>query len=180
MRKDRIIIRVIVVVMFLISLYMTEAGFCGSQVVATYNGGFGTVDMKSYDAEVVRSALSPMGAEGLYVYKLYYLMDFMFVLCFGAFQIMLINDVFSFQKNRTVTIAITAVPVIRGLCDIVENVILLVTINTFPQINETAISVSARFTQAKLLCIRIWVILILVGIILRIANRIRKHTHSQA
>ena len=71
MRQNRIIIRVVIVVMFLISLYMTEAGFWGSQVVATYNGGFGTVDMKSYDAEVVRSALAPMGAEGLHVYRLY-------------------------------------------------------------------------------------------------------------
>lgn len=26
-----------------------EAGFCGSSVVAKYNGGFGTLDMKSYN-----------------------------------------------------------------------------------------------------------------------------------
>ena len=69
MGKKRIIVRIIIVVCFLISLYFVEAGFCGSSVVAEYNGGFGTVDMKFYDASVVRSALEPLGEEGMTVYK---------------------------------------------------------------------------------------------------------------
>ena len=168
MSKKKIVIRVIVTLLFLVSLYFVEAGFCGSGVVAEYNGGFGTVDMKSYNVETVQSALSPMSEEGISVYKLYYLMDFIFILFFGAFQIMLINDVFSFERSKFTTIIIFSVPVLRGICDMIENVILLWTLYTYPRINEWAISVSAKFTSAKLMSIKGWIVLIVIGLVWKI------------
>ncbi|MGN0485084.1 MAG: hypothetical protein ACI4HI_16185 [Lachnospiraceae bacterium] len=165
MDKNGIVIRVIVTLLFLVSLYFVEAGFCGSSVVAKYNGGFGTLDMKHYDVKTVQNALSPMSKKGITVYKLYYLMDFIFILFFGAFQIMLINDVFSFERSRLTTIIIFSVPILRGICDMIENIILLWTLYTYPKINELAISVSAKFTSAKLLCIKVWIFLIVIGLV---------------
>ena len=75
MGKNGIIIRVFITLLFLVSLYFVEAGFCGSSVIAKYNDGFGTVDMKNYDVKTVQNALSPMNEKGIAVYKLYYLMD---------------------------------------------------------------------------------------------------------
>ena len=174
MSKKKIVIRVIVTLLFLVSLYFVEAGFCGSGVVAEYNGGFGTVDMKSYNVETVQSALSPMSEEGISVYKLYYLMDFVFILFFGIFQLMVTNAVFSFKNSMPVKIIIFGVPVLRGICDIIENIILLTTLYTYPSINETAISVSAKFTMVKLMCVKVWVLIIIVGLIWKVVTRLRK------
>ena len=71
-KKRKIVSRIVIVALFLISLYFVEAGFCGSSVVAEYNNGFGTLDMKQYDVQSVFTALSPMNEEGLKVYKMYY------------------------------------------------------------------------------------------------------------
>ena len=174
MSKKKIVIRVIITLLFLVSLYFVEAGFCGSGVVAEYNGGFGTVDMKSYDVETVQSALSPMSEQGISVYKLYYLMDFIFILFFGIFQLMVTNAVFSLKKSMPVKIIIFGVPVIRGICDIIENIILLKTLYTYPLINETAVSVSAKFTTVKLMCVKVWVLIIIVGLIWKVVTRLRK------
>lgn len=167
MGKNGIIIRALIILLFLVSLYLVEAGFCGSLVVAKYNGGFGTVDMKHYDVKTVQNALSPMNEKGIAVYKLYYLMDFIFILCFGAFQLMLINDVYSFERSRLIKIFIFGIPVFRGICDIIENAILLWTLHTYPRINELAISISAKFTWAKLMSIRVWVLVIVIGLVWR-------------
>lgn len=145
-----------------------EAGFCGNSVVAKYNGGFGTLDMKYYDAKTVQKALSPMNEKGIAVYKLYYLMDFIFILFFGAFQIMLINDVFSFERSKLITIIIFSVPILRGICDMIENIILLWTLYTYSRINELAISISAKFTLAKLMCIKVWILLIVIGLVWKV------------
>lgn len=168
MGKNGIIIRVIITLLFLVSLYFVEAGFCGSSVIAKYNDGFGTVDMKNYDVKMVQNALSPMNEKGIKVYKLYYLVDFIFVLCFGAFQLMLVNDVFSFERSKLITYIIFGVPIFRGICDIIENAILLWTLHTYPVINEMAISISAKFTSAKLMSIKIWILLVAIGLIWRV------------
>lgn len=168
MGKNGIIIRVFITLLFLVSLYFVEAGFCGSSVVAKYNDGFGTVDMKHYDVKTVQNALAPMNEKGIAVYKLYYLMDFIFILCFGAFQLMLINDVYSFEKSRLITIIIFSVPILRGICDMIENIILLWTLYTYPRINELAISISAKFTSVKLLSIMVWILLIVVGLVWKV------------
>ena len=165
MGKNGIIIRVFITLLFLVSLYFVEAGFCGSSVIAKYNDGFGTVDMKSYDVKTVQNALSPMNEKGIAVYKLYYLMDFIFVLCFGAFQLMLINDVYSFERSTFITFIIFGVPIFRGICDIIENAILLWTLHTYPIINEMAISISAKFTMAKLMSIKVWILLVAIGLV---------------
>ena len=174
MDKNRIIIKAIVTLLFLVSLYFVEAGFCGSSVVAKYNGGFGTLDMKRYDVRTVQNALSPMNEKGIAVYKLYYLMDFIFILFFGAFQIMLINDVFSFERSKLTTIIIFSVPILRGICDIIENIILLRTLYTYPRINELAISISSKFTSAKLICIKAWILLIMIGLVWKIILRFKR------
>lgn len=168
MGKKRIIVRSLIVVCFLFSWYFVEAGFCGSSVVAEYNDGFGTVDMISYDVSVVRSAMEPLGEEGMTVYKQYYVMDFLFVIFFGAFQLMFSDIAFSWRKKKWISVIIFGVPVLRGVCDIVENVILLRTLCTFPKISETAIFVCAGFTSAKLFLIRCWVVLLAAGFIWKI------------
>ena len=175
MNKREIIIRVSITLLFFISLYYVEAGFCGSSVVAKYNNGFGTLDMKKYNVLSVQNVLSTMGQEGIAVYKLYYLMDYIFILFLGLFQIMLIHDVYSFNENRMVKAFIIGIPILRGLCDMIENTILLRTLFTFPKVNEIAIAIAAFFTQMKLWCIKGWGLLLCIGLIWRIILHFKKY-----
>jgi len=174
MNNREIILRVGITLLFFISLYFVEAGVCGSSVVAKYNNGFGTLDMKKYNVLSVQKVLSAMSCEGITVYKLYYLMDYIFIPFFGAFQIMLIQDVYSFNANRMVKVVIIGLPIIRGLCDMIENTILVRTLFTFPKVNEIAISISAFFTQMKLWCIKGWGLLVFIGVIWRVVLHFKK------
>mgnify|MGYP005606737891 FL=1 len=174
MNKREIITRIGIALLFFISLYFVEAGFCGSSVVAKYNNGFGTLDMKKYNVLSVQNVLSTMGQEGIAVYKLYYLMDYIFILFFGLFQIMLIHDVYSFNENRMVKAFIIGIPILRGLCDMIENTILLRTLFTFPKVNEIAISISSFFTQMKLWCIKGWGLLLFIGLAWRMVLHFKK------
>ncbi|MDD6038973.1 MAG: hypothetical protein PUD20_09310 [bacterium] len=174
MSKNGMIIRVFITLLFFVSLYFVEAGFCGSSVVAKYNDGFGTFDMKHYDVKTVQNVLSSMNQKGVAVYKRYYFMDFIFVLCFGAFQLMLTNDLFSFERSKLITLIIFGVPIFRGICDIIENAILLWTLHTYPRINELAISISAKFTAAKLMSIRIWALLIVIGLVWKVVLLLKR------
>lgn len=50
-------LKIVIVITFLISLYLVESSPWGSESVALYNEGYGTFDMKIYDAETVYSIL---------------------------------------------------------------------------------------------------------------------------
>lgn len=173
-KKRKIVSRIVIVALFLISLYFVEAGFCGSSVVAEYNNGFGILDMKQYDVQSVFTALSPMNEEGLKVYKMYYGMDYLFVIFFGLLQVVVTLDIYRFSDNMILKRLFVAVPIFRGVCDIVENTILLNTVNSFPSVNETAITVSSYFTQAKLISIRVWIGIVLLGLGWRLIRRIKR------
>lgn len=173
MDKSAVIVRVVVVLLFLISLFFVEAGFCGSSMVAKYNNGIGTLDMKKYNVQSVKMALSPMNDKGFTIYKFYYVMDYIFIICFGMFQIMITHDIYAFSRNSVLQKVVIAIPILRSIFDIIENAILLRTLFTFPRINETAISVSSCFTQAKLLCIKAWMLVVAAGFIWRFVLHVR-------
>jgi len=64
-----------------------------------------------------------------------------FVLIFSTFQILILNDVYSFRKSIISSVVLFSIPIFRGICDIIENIILLRIVCTYPRINETAISI---------------------------------------
>lgn len=173
-KRRKVVLRIIIVVLFIVSLYFVEAGFCGSGVVAEYNNGFGTLDMKKYNVQSVYTALSPMSEEGLNVYRMYYVMDYIFIVFFGLLQVVVTLDIYSFSDNMILKRVFVAVPILRGLFDIVENTILLTTVNSFPSVNETAITISSYFTQAKLISIRVWIGIVLLGIVWRLIRRFKR------
>ena len=174
MNKEKILTRVSITFLFLVSLYLVEAGFCGSSVVAEYNNGFGTLDMKNYTVSDVRATLGGLNNKGIQIYRMYYVMDYLFIFFFAVFQIVMICDLYSFVNNVRIRAIIVGVSVLRGLCDGVENFILLRTLFTFPEINESAIVVSAFFTWMKLYCVVGWLLLCVVGMICRLGCRIVK------
>lgn len=152
---------------FILTLYMVEA----SAEVSVHNGGYGTFDMKKYDEITVNKVLANGDTECIGAYNRYYFADFLFVICFGIFQCMISNAVYRKIKVSYRRIAI-GFPIARGIFDIVENILLLITINNYPQINNKVITIASIATQSKIWCIRIWVVLILLGLIYNIGKRI--------
>lgn len=169
---------VVIGILFFISLFLVEFGVAGSNVVATYNNGYGTFDMKQYDVQVVEDILSEMSPEGIRVYRFYYLWDFIFVIFFGLFQCYLSRRIYSWWKFPKAKLLVCIIPFIRGGLDIIENVILLKTLYTFPQINATLIAISSVITKGKLLMIRLWILEIIVGIVFGVRGKLHKHEKS--
>ena len=152
-----------VVIGFFIALYLVESDTFGSAAVAVHNGGYGTFDMKSYDEKIVAQVLAQADAECREAYYRYYGMDFVFILFFGLLQYMLSGAVYRNTKAVLKWIAV-GVPIARGIFDMVENLLLLITISRYPDINSGMIRAASVSTQCKLWCIRIWVVFILGGL----------------
>lgn len=169
--KGKKVLWIFVILGFILTLYMVEASSFGSSEVALHNEGYGTFDMKKYDTQVVKEVLEQADTECIHVYHKYYLADFLFILFFGLLQGMISNAVYSGNKLIYRRIAVS-IPIARGIFDVIENILLLVTINNYPEVNAGVIKVASIATQCKLWCIRIWVVLILVGLLYCIYRRI--------
>lgn len=161
----------ILIAFFLISFIFVEGGIAGSRVVAKYNDGYGTFDMKSYDSEIVRDILGDMSAKGINVYKLYYLFDFIFIIAFGILQCKVSIALYRWCKLDSAWLFACVIPLIRGLTDFIENVLLLKTLFSFPVVNDIIIKSSSVCTQVKLAMIPLWGLEVLMGIIATIVAR---------
>ena len=160
----------IIIVGFLATLYWVEGSGLGGQAVADYNGGYGTFDMKEYNAQVVGEVLGVMEPEGFRVSYGYYLGDFLFVIFFGLLQLSILRGIFGllvsrFRSARILFWLSMVFVVIRGLSDILENLLLLGTLMSYPVINQGIIEISAVMTQIKLGCIRAWVLILLASLV---------------
>lgn len=163
----------IIVIGFLLMLYWVEGSSWSSQAVARHNGGYGTFDMKSYDAHVVETVLSSMDSEGFKASYGYYLGDYLFIIFFGLLQCMISKTIYDPLKSKiSVTKILFAlamiIPILRGLADLMENTMLVYTLLKYPIINETMVGVATIATSIKLGCIKMWVLLVIIGLILRI------------
>lgn len=163
----------IIIIGFLLMLYWVEDSKWSSRAVAEYNGGYGTFDMKTYDVHTTEMVLASMAPEGYQISYRYYMGDYLFVVFFGLLQCMISKSVYNSLKSKTQSAYIIftlsiAIPILRGIADIVENTILVYTLLRYPIINKTMIEVATIATQIKLGCIRIWAFLIIVGLFIRI------------
>lgn len=183
--KKKVILHIFAIVAFIITFYLVEFSSSSSRALETYNQGYGTFDMKLYNENMVTEVLETMQPEGFDLYRQYLIWDYLFLLAFGALQILIVKDIFGLWKKEEeknagfhqimkamglVTIAIT---VARGIFDLVENRLLFAILHDYPQLNSFSIHVSAIATKLKLLCIGIWLIMIVIGMVLRRIGRSR-------
>lgn len=159
-------------VLFIISLYLVELGPYGSRNVEKYNNGYGTFDMKSYDANKVYEVLDEMDHKGFLNYELYYLFDFLFILSFGILQTLLTHYAYSWLYIGTFRNVIVGIPIVRGVLDMLENGMLLRVLFTYPQKQDNLIGVSGIITLLKLRLIPIWCLLFITGIIIKIYRKV--------
>ncbi|HEX3022295.1 MAG TPA: hypothetical protein VHP81_07880 [Lachnospiraceae bacterium] len=179
--KRTIIYWVIITCFFLIALYIVSGSPFSSNGVKKFNNGYGTFDMKSYDARIVHQVLGDMKEQGFTVYKQYLVCDFLFIFAYGAFQFSLTRAAFQTWKIGKLSWLLLGIPVARGIADAIENVLLWITLYTFPHENSTLINISSNFTFLKLSLIKVWVVLIIIGFIGMVINsKGRKRIRSEA
>lgn len=163
-KKNILLLRLLIVAAFALTFYWVEFSPWSSQALAAYNNGYGTFDMKSYNAETVDAILSETQPEGFRIYDRYLLGDYFFILAFGSLQLMLTKIVYK-RKPKDLLFKLTLlIPILRGIFDLFENSLLLYTLKTYPTLHPAAVQVSGLATRCKLFCIGLWIALLLVGI----------------
>jgi uncharacterized secreted protein with C-terminal beta-propeller domain len=160
---------VIIISGFLLTLYWVAGSNWSSRAVAMHNGGYGTFDMKNYDVHTVEHILAVMDADGYKVSYRYYIGDYLFVVFFGLIQCMISRIIYNplrteIKIERMLSILSILVPILRGVTDLIENTMLVTTLLRYPNINPNIIYVASMATKLKLSCIKIWGILIILGL----------------
>lgn len=170
-------IRIVVVIAFIISLYLVEAGPWGSEHIALCNEGYGTFDMKIYDAKVVYSILPKFSTEDISFVNKYYICDYVFIFCFFTLQYVISQVTYKNVKSQIPRQIFLAVAMIRGVADMIENAILLYIINSYPNQLKMLVSIASAVTQIKLRMIPLWAALLVIGVIcnhLKFETKIKK------
>lgn len=159
-------IKIFIVIGFCIFLYLVGSEFCGSKNVANYNQGYGTFDMKEYDYQKVTEILGQYEEGGIEATFRYYCIDFTFILFFGATQLIIINAVLGekiLKEKKWLKRLLIATAVARGLFDIIENILLMITIAEIYNVNKTVVTIASICSKNKMISIIIWLIFLAFG-----------------
>lgn len=168
-RKMTWVLVIIIIAGFIGSLYWVGYSAWGSEVVAKYNGGYGTFDMKKYDVSTVQTVLEKMEPKGYTTYYGYFLGDMFFVLFYGGLQFIITLYVFKrikkINKPGRIAFLVTVLfLLVRGIADVIENGLLFYTLWEYPHIHSLSIQVASIATRIKLGCIFLWTSMIILGI----------------
>lgn len=154
---------------FLLTLYLVELGPWSARAVEPYNDGYGTFDMKKYDVKEVTHVLTTMAPDGFSQSYRYYVSDTIFLVFFGLLQVLLSLTVYHTKNTPTWYVLLgllaIAVPILRGVLDLIENGLLVYVLHSYPVINARLITVASFATKCKLMCIKIWMALMGFGIV---------------
>lgn len=163
-----------IVLLFIITFYWVEFSPWSSTALQSYNNGYGTFDMKSYDANSVYMVLDQMEPKGFSIYQKYFIGDFLFVIGFGGVQILLSLYAYKWTKAKWIRTITIGVPVARGLFDIIENILLFSVLLLYPVQHPIAVTIAGMATSMKLCMIGIWGGLFILGIVIKLGQYIMK------
>ena len=168
----------IVILGFFCSLLFIEVGPFSSRTLSQYTNGYGTFDMKSYDYEGVSEILENVMPGGVKIAIGYYIGDFVFIIFFGLLQVLISDKVWKKYKDgekrwKWLYAVAIAIPILRGVCDVIENVILANAYVVYPKIERNAIEIAGVATKCKLFLIMMWLIVIFTGKIINLIEKKR-------
>jgi len=148
--------------------------------VERFASGIPLFDMSpsGYSYQQAISLLESLGEDGRNVYLFQQLpIDFIYPGLFAFSYALLLTWLFakSFATNSKIFF-LALVPVLGGLFDYLENIGIIIMINTFPNISRGRVGVVSTFTLLKSAFTTGFYILLLVGIISFIIRKINKPT----
>lgn len=169
--KSKRICNGMIILFFFSMLFLVESSFCGSQHVAQFNNGYGTFDMKRYNAQIIYDVLSNAEPEYFRSIKIYYVLDYIFCIAFFAFQAMVSSNIFNNCKTFKVRYVHIGIALARGITDAIENTLLLFVILQYPMMHDESINIASYFTMIKMLLIGLWVAITIGGKVFEIISK---------
>lgn len=166
--KNKKCTMIIAVIFFLIGLYFTEISPFSANEVATYNGGYGTFDMKKYDIQSYKEVMN--ATTDFTIYWKYYMGDFIFIATFLNLMVQVIRGIHS-DHFKKVKVAAYIFAIARGLVDLLENCMLMYLIYGYPNVKSNLITVCNAITQMKFAFLIGW---ILCFVLLEVLHQIEK------
>ena len=154
-------LRILIVILFGISVYLVWFSVWGIHTVAEYNKGYGVFGMHFYTVESVAYVLFFMKPEGFTAYYQYLLADTLFIASLAIMQVMLANFAYSKRTKDGGYKVLILFTVLRGICDLVENSCIYYVLRTFPDFEENAVDVASIATLGKYISLIPWGMLLL-------------------
>lgn len=142
------------------------------EVMAMANGPLPETAV-GYTASDVQSVLGSLGPEGRRLYTRALLVDFLFVITFAAGLGLPLAFLLPKVTERAPIRALSLAPVVAGACDYVENVVLLYSITTFPDVSGPAVAVASAFTAVKVLLLPLSMLSLVVAAVVVGVGRFR-------
>lgn len=132
-----------------------------------------------YSYQNAMELLSALGPEGRSIYLTRQLpLDFIYPGLFAITYSLLLTWLFLKSKEtKSKIFYFTLVPILAGLCDYIENVFIIVMINSFPELSSNIVGIASLFTIMKSIFTSIFFILILLAIFMYFKNR--RDAHKQ-
>lgn len=162
------------IILFIVTLYLVNYSPWSSTEIAKYNNGYGTFDMKSYNADIIYNVLDHMEHQGLEIYQKYFIGDYLFALVYVVLQLILLDNAFSWSKSKILRYIFFIIPVVRGLCDLMENTSLLYILFTYPIRCESLVNFTAIVTSLKQVLIYVWYLLIVLGYVIKVIVKVKR------
>ena len=159
--------RIVSIVLFVFGLYLTLLSPFSGRAVALVNGGYGTFDLKKYDADVFVNVMN--ATSDVSIYWKYYICDFIFTATFLNFMIQMVRG-FKGEFINKIKVLSYVLAVIRGMLDTIENIILLNQIYSYPNINRMLIDTCNTITRIKFHFMRGWMVCFILMILVQIIS----------
>jgi len=126
----------------------------------------------TFSKEVFKDILEKWGSEGIQTYKKHFYIDFFHPFIYGIF----LSSFFAFltaglrKKSLKLYLVVFLLPLIAGLCDIIENTLHLILLSNIDNLSEIMIWISAAFCNLKWLLAFLSTGIILFIILLRVKS----------
>ncbi len=135
------------------------------------SSGARTLDMSFHSSAEVFKLFDTLGIQGRLLYIRLLLIDFIFIASFALVQNFILKFVMGRALLKTGWRRMLAISYLRGLLDVIENISLLILINSFPLKTPWLAAFSSFFTTLKFIFLGLWLISIPILYIIRIKKR---------
>ena len=160
------VIRVLVILILISSLIIMskiELGFLA------YSNGAKTLDMRfGYNASDVFKLFTSLGAEGRLIYVRYLCDDFIFTVSYALVQ----NYILKFVMGKTMLNSrwrvLLSIAYFRAFFDAMENIFILILLNSFPSMLLSLVTVASSVTRLKFILLGMWLFAIPVSLVARL------------
>ncbi len=160
--------RIIVFTICFAALFFMEFFKIGDAGFKEYSGGVGTPDMQfGYRPEWLFDNINTLGSEGRLFYLRFLLFDFIFIISFAFTQAEIIKIIMGKVLLSGKWRYAISLSYLRGIFDAVENILLLIILNSYPTHLNGIATIAGISTKLKFISLALWIVSTLVVFIVR-------------